>query len=240
MRILITGGASGLGEAITRNMAANKENSLVITYSGSRNRAEELSLEFGNITPIKCDFSKEEEVNELVQRIPELDIEVLVNNAYCTPINQKHFHKVETEKFLNDFQINLIPTIQITQAVVKRMRKLKKGKVITILTSALVNVPPIGYSVYVANKAYLEALTKVWANENAKFNITSNSISPAFMQTNLTQEVDERIVEAMIDSHPQKQLMTTDEVAKTVSFLSTASNQMNGVNLVMNAGVNIK
>lgn len=79
-------------------------------------------------------------------------------------------------------------------------------------------MPPIGSSTYIANKAYLEKLTKVWAIENSKFNITSNSISPSFMQTKLTSEIDERIIEQIISNHPLKKLLTVDEVAETVLF----------------------
>ena len=74
-------------------------------------------------------------------------------------------------------------------------KKKRKGKIITILTSFLLNSPPIGSSSYVANKAYLKSLTKSWANENIKFNVTSNTISPSFMQTNFTSDVDERIID---------------------------------------------
>ena len=65
----------------------------------------------------------------------------------------------------------LIPTILITQSVLNDFRKKKKGKIITILTSFLLNTPPIGASTYVANKAYLGSLVKSWATENIKFNI---------------------------------------------------------------------
>jgi len=101
----------------------------------------------------------------------------------------------------------------------------------------LLNTPPIGSAVYVANKAYLEKLTKVWASENAKFNISSNSVSPSFMQTNLTAGIDERVVEQIKENHPLKNLLTVDEVAETVSFLVNASNQINGIDIIINAGV---
>jgi NAD(P)-dependent dehydrogenase (short-subunit alcohol dehydrogenase family) len=100
-------------------------------------------------------------------------------------------------------------------------------------------VPPIGTSVYIANKAYLEKLTKVWANENVKFNISSNSVSPSFMQTSLISDVDERVIEQMIENHPLKKILTVEEVAETVLFLISASSQINGVNLIINAAVHV-
>lgn len=240
MTILITGGASGLGEAITRLLAESVENKVYFTYNKSDKKALEIELQYKNTTSIKCDFSNEAELKSLLEKIEIMDLEALINNAHCSRINQVHFHKISRENFLNDFTQNVIPTILITQEVLKMFRKNKSGKIITILSSALANIPPLGYSVYVANKAYLEKLTKVWASENSKFNITSNSISPSFMQTAINDDVDERIVEEIINNSPQKKLLTCNEVADTVMFLLSASCHINGVDILMNGGVNLK
>ncbi|MNE75886.1 3-oxoacyl-[acyl-carrier-protein] reductase FabG1 [compost metagenome] len=104
----------------------------------------------------------------------------------------------------------------------------------------MLNTPPLGASSYVANKAYLGSLVKSWATENAKFNISSNAISPSFMQTNLTSDVDERIIEQIVNDHPLKKILTVEEVAESVLFLTNASSQINGVDIVLNAGTNIK
>ena len=60
------------------------------------------------------------------------------------------------------------------------------------------------------------------------------------MQTKLTSEIDERIIEQIISNHPLKKLLTVDEVAETVLFLTNDSSQINGVNIVLNAGNKIK
>jgi hypothetical protein len=90
------------------------------------------------------------------------------------------------------------------------------------------------------SKAYPGELTKVWVAENARFNITSNTISPSFMQTSLTAGIDERVVEQIKESHPLKKLLTVDEVAKTVAFLVNASSQINAIDILMNGGANIQ
>jgi NAD(P)-dependent dehydrogenase (short-subunit alcohol dehydrogenase family) len=240
MNILITGGASGLGRAITEVLATDKNNTIYFTYSKSEEKAKEIKTSFENTISIKCDFSESSELQSLQDQMKEMDLDVLVNNVYCSKINQMHFHKYPPSDFLSDFANNIIPTIKITQEAIKLFRKNKKGKIITILSSGLVNVPPTGMASYISNKAYLEKLTKIWANENSRFNITSNSISPSFMKAALTGDVDERIVEQMTLNHPNKQLVTTKEVAEAVLFLANAGNHINGVDLLMNAGVNIK
>ena len=237
MNILITGGASGLGEAITRKLAQDRDNMIYFTFSKSGENAKRIQSTLPNTMPLKCDFGNAIELKSLTDSIKKLDIDVLINNAYNGEFLKSYFHKVPASDFLNDFKENIIPVIEITQAAILSFRSKKRGKIITILTSALLNTPPIGSAVYIANKAYLEKLTKVWAGENSRFNISSNSVSPSFMQTNLTAGIDERVVEQIKENHPLKNLLTVDEVAETVSFLVNASNQINGVNIVMNAGV---
>jgi NAD(P)-dependent dehydrogenase (short-subunit alcohol dehydrogenase family) len=240
MNILITGGASGLGKAITETLAKDRKNKVYFTYSKSEEKAKKIKSIFKNTISIKCNFRESSELHSLQNQIKEMDLDVLINNAYSGKINQMHFHKYPPVDFLTDFKDNIIPTIIITQEAIRLFRKKKNGKIITILSSGLIDVPPTGMSSYIANKAYLGKLTKVWANENSKFNITSNSISPSFMKAALTDNFDERIIEQMTLNHPNKNLITPKEVAEAVLFLANAGNHINGVDLLMNAGVNIK
>ncbi|GHT43559.1 beta-ketoacyl-ACP reductase [Bacteroidia bacterium] len=234
MNILITGGSSGLGKAITQKLAEDKGNRVYFTYYKSAGSAKEISSRFANAIGIKCNFCNKDDVKSLVSQIAEMNLEVLVNNAYSGVFLKGHFHKVSSSDFLTEFEKNIIPTIEIAQAAISLFRKKRQGKIITVLTAALFDIP-IGASMYVANKAYLEKLTKVWASENAKYNITSNSVSPSFMQTALTADTDERIIEQMVNEHPLKRLLTVEEVAETVLFLTHASAQLNGVDIIMNA-----
>jgi len=218
MNILVTGGASGLGEAITRLLASSPENYVYFSYANSESNANSIMTDFNNVKAIKCDFKNLKSLNSFKKQIEEIDLDVLINNAFSGDFLKSYFHKTDSSEFLSDFTENIIPVIEITQTVTKVFRKKKSGKIITILSAALLNTPPIGSAIYVANKAYLEKLTKVWATENSKFNITSNSVSPAFMETKLTSDFDERIIEHMITEHPLKKLLTVQEVAETVAF----------------------
>lgn len=240
MIVLVTGGASGLGEAITKKIAQNSKFKVYFTYANSVEKASQIEASYANTKGIKCDFKNRKEVSELVAKIAELNIDVLVNNAYTGDFLKSHFHKTASDDFTNAFLHNIVPAVEITQSAILAFRKKKFGKIITISTAALLNIPPIGSAVYVANKAYIEQLAKVWASENIKFNITSNIISPAFMVTGFTNSMDERMVEQIIESHPLKKLLTTEEVADSVLFFINSSQQINGVNLVMNAGSNIQ
>jgi 3-oxoacyl-[acyl-carrier protein] reductase len=239
MKILITGGASGLGKSITRALA-KENNTVYFTYSKSVAESKALEIEYSNTVAIHCDFSERESIKELAEKIAELDLDVIIHNAYSGEYLKTHFHKIEPLDFLVDFKVNVMPVIELTQAAIQSFRKKKSGKIITVLTSALVDVPPVGAAVYTSNKAYLQKLAQVWANENAKFNITSNSVSPSFMETAMTSSIDERVKEQIIENNPLKRLLTTGEVAETIRFLANDTTQINGKDFLVNAGDSIK
>lgn len=236
MNILITGGASGLGEAITGKLAEDKANKVYFTYCRSEQKAKE--LEKTNAIAIRLDFTDPASVQEFILSLQKLDIDVLINNA-ITGYSQDYFHKISSKVFVDSFKTNVFPTIQLTQELIRLFRKRKFGKIITILTSGLIDTPPVGWSEYTANKAYLHSMVKSWAIENNSFNITSNAVSPSFMLTNLTSRMDERLVELSEQNHPLKKMLKPEEVADSVNFLVNSTQQINGINLILNAGVHV-
>ena len=235
MNILVTGGASGLGGVITRKLAAIPGNKVFFTFHQSADKAAAMEKELPQVKAIHCDFSKPEDVEKLCSMILEFDLDVLINNAIVGMI-KTHFHKTAPDTFLNSFNINVFPILQITQQAILSFRKKRFGKIITILTSYLANRPPTGLSEYVANKAYLQSMSKSWAGESATYNITSNCVSPSMMRTQLTQDLDERIIEEIVNAQPLRRLVTPEEVADTILYLVGATQQINGVNLLINGG----
>ena len=238
MNVLITGGSTGVGKAIVKKLATDKHNKIFYTYCHNSAFQEFVNDGLKNINEIKCDFINEDSIIGLEEMIPGMDLDVLINNAYCG-MEKKHFHKIEPHVFLHSFKTNVYPVIKITQQAIKVFRKKKFGKIINIITSAVVSKPPIGWAEYVANKSYILSMSKSWAIENASFNITSNSISPAFVETKFTSDFDERIIEEMRNKHPLKKLLTAEEVAETVLFLVNGSQQINGTNIIINAASDV-
>ncbi|HRO41764.1 MAG TPA: SDR family oxidoreductase [Flavipsychrobacter sp.] len=235
MNILITGGSSGVGRAITESFAGTTENKVYFTFNSSVENAGKIEKQFPNTQAFQCDFNDNSSVENLLNNMAELDLDVLVNNAH-TKYTQQHFYKIAAEDFLKDFQLNVVPTLLITQKAIAIFRKKKFGKIINIISSAVINKPPAGMSVYTAQKNYLLSMSKSWATEGIRFNITSNCISPAFMATHMTEDYDERTVEQIIEAHPLKQLLNPKDVAEAVLYLAQATQHINGTNMVMNAG----
>jgi 3-oxoacyl-[acyl-carrier protein] reductase len=238
MNILITGGASGIGIALTEKIAQNKDYKIFATYCRSEIAAKELSEKYPNVEVRHCDYTLEGDLKELCLEIKDMDLDVLVNNALCG-LTKNHFHKIKYQEFSDSFKHNVLSTISVTQKAIQLFRKKRSGKIITLLTSFVVSKPPLGLSEYIANKSYLLSMSKSWASENSAFNIISNCISPSFIQTPLNKSVDERVIEQMVDEHPLKRLLTSEEVAESVCYLIEASAHINGQNLILNAGEGI-
>lgn len=239
MNILITGGSVGLGNAVVDELSKCLDNKIYFTFNNHSEEANKIANEKENVVAIKCDFTNTEDIDKLERIIEKLELDILINNAYVGSPQNTHFHKTSSKIFLESFENNILPTIRITQCAISTFRKKKNGKIINILSAYLVNLPPIGFSIYCANKAYLLQLSKSWNSEYSRYNITSNCISPDFMKTNFSSFVDERIIEQMQKDHPLKNLLTPEEVAESVVYLVNATSQINGINLLINAAKNI-
>ena len=164
-----------------------------------------------NVRAIKCDFTDNKELNGFIEQIKSFKIDVLVNNFYSWPKEpilpgtflNDHFHKIDSQLFIEEFKSNIIPTVLITQEAIKFFRSQKQGKILTTLTSFL-NSPKIGSSIYISNKNYLKSLCEVWAVENKKYNITSHYFSPSFMITGQTSKMDDRLIDQIMNSTDSK------------------------------------
>jgi NAD(P)-dependent dehydrogenase (short-subunit alcohol dehydrogenase family) len=238
MRILITGGSSGLGRAVVERLSENPDNYIFFTYCRKESEARQLSEQHNNVESIKVDFTDSASVDSFVEIIPSFSLDSLVNNAWVGSPNGTYFHKTSISDFETSFNNNIVPLIKITQACISQFRKQKRGKIVTVLTSSLLNLPPMGYSVYSATKAYIEQLSKCWCKENARFGITANCVSPEYMLTSFSN-VDERVIEQMASEHPLKSLLRPDEVAEVIVMLLQSSSQVNGVNIPINAAQSI-
>jgi len=170
--------------------------------------------------------------------LAQLEFGALVNNALPS-IDMLQFQKTDVQHLADSFALNVVPVLRLTQACLAKFRKQRSGKVITVLTSYLINRPPVGFSEYIANKAYLHAMSKSWAVENSKFGIAVNCISPSTMRTGLTSETDERLLESLAIANPFGKLVEPAEVAKLVEFLLTAPLQLNSSNLILNGGLDV-
>lgn len=235
MNILITGGASGLGLAITNTVAMHfYDATIYFTYFSSADAAKDVEVKNANTKGLFCDFTNEQSLNSLMAFVKENNIEILINNAF-TNLEKCHVHKITRHAYQASFNNDVLATAMLTGAFLESARKRKGGRIITILSGITAQFPPLGWALYAASKSYLLSLHSSWASENKGFHITSNCVSPEFMLTPINDETDDRIVEQMIATHPLKKLLTVEEVAKTVLFLCESTTHLNGQNILINA-----
>lgn len=237
MNVLVTGGSSGLGEAIVRRLAARPETQIHFTFCASEEAANRIVADCPNTTAWHCDFREPSTVEAFCNRIGSMNLDGLVNNAHSGSWVGKYFHKTAAPEFEAAFASNILPTIRITQEAIEGFRSRKSGAIVTVLTSALVGAPPLGTSVYTSMKAMLAQLARVWAVENARHQVRSNCVAPSFMATSLTADTDERVVEKIRESHPLRELLPTDQVAEVVEFLLTGPKHVNGTTMIVSGGV---
>jgi len=197
MKILITGGASGLGKSILEKM--HPSNEIHFTYNKSVESSKEIEKSFKNTHSYKCNFTNENELEKFLNKVKNIDFDVLINNYYSGKFLDKHFSKTNSSEFLNVYNNNIIPVIKISQVLLENFKKRRKGLIISISSQSISN-PPVGSSLYSIIKSVIEQLSKIWNSEYKKYGVTSEIISPSFMRTNLTSNLDERIIEMFYEN----------------------------------------
>lgn len=233
--ILITGGSSGLGANFVDTLAENGNNSVYFTHIEPPEKAMETKT---GVFALRCDQRNEAEIEHCVSTIISNQgrIDVLVNNA-CSSFKPCDFLSSDWSLFQDLIDVNVKGSYLFIREVSKIMKKQGYGKIINILSSYVLNVPPEKLSFYITAKYALLGLSKAAANELCKYGITVNMLSPGLMSTQLTGYLPRKYLEVSGQKHPMKRLATTDDVAGVLKFLiSEDANFLNGVNIPVNGG----
>ena len=222
---LVTGGAKGIGAAIASELAANNFD-VVINYLTSEKEAEklggELTFKYGvNVLLYKCDVSKEDEVNAMVEFIESKlgGVDVLINNAAIDLSSMWHEKKVED--FKKTLDVNVIGAYNVARRVYKHMVDKKWGRVINISSTNGINTYYPMCLEYDASKAALISLTHNLAIEFAPY-ITVNAIAPGFIGTESELKgYDEEFLKSEQEKILVGRYGDPKEVAKLVAFLAS-------------------
>ncbi len=237
---VITGAGRGIGRAIALQFAQYGAK-VVINYRSSITQVEELLASIknsgGEAIAIQADISKEDEakrlIEESVKHFGRLD--VLVNNAGITKDNL--LMRMTEAEFCGVVDTNLKGTFYCTKYAATVMLKQKCGKIINI--SSVVGITGnIGQANYAASKAGVIGMTKAVARELASRGITVNAVAPGFIESDMTDQLPDKVKEATLASIPLKRYGNVVEVASAVSFLaSEAANYITGQVLQVDGGM---
>lgn len=223
--VIITGASRGIGRGIATVLAKNGAN-VAFTYSKSENEANtlinELNLSDSKIKAYRSNAANFNECEELVKKVVNDfgTIDVLINNAGITKDNL--LLRMTENDFDKVIEINLKSVFNMVKACQRVFLKNKSGSIINI--SSIVGVKGnAGQSNYAASKAGIIGFTKSIALELGSRNIRSNAIAPGFIETEMTSELDNEIIQKWIQGIPLKRSGKPEDVANLCLFLSSDS-----------------
>jgi 3-oxoacyl-[acyl-carrier protein] reductase len=221
--VLITGASRGIGKAIAEKCVAEGAK-VAFTYLSSEEKANaliaELTKDGGEVKGFKSNAANFEAAQTLVDDVIAAfgQIDVLVNNAGITRDNL--LMRMTEEMWDEVINTNLKSAFNLTKAVQRPMLKARKGSIINM--SSVVGVSGnAGQSNYAASKAGMIGFTKSIAQEIGSRNIRCNAIAPGFIETEMTEVLDEKVVEQWRNAIPLKRGGSPEDVANAVVFLGS-------------------
>lgn len=238
---LVTGATRGIGYAIALRLA-NDGADVVFTYSASVDRAKVVEDEIKalgvKVKGIQSDAASFEAAEELINQINEEfgGIQIVVNNAGVTQDNL--LLRMTEEQWDKVINTNLKSVFNVTKNVARTMMKQREGSIINI-TSIVGISGNAGQANYAASKAGVIGFTKSFSKELGSRGIRCNAVAPGFINTEMTENLDDAVKDGFTAKIPMKRYGSPEEVANVVSFLaSDQSSYINGQTISVCGGLN--
>ena len=233
---LVTGASGGIGRAIAEALHAQ---GATLVLSGTRREAlDELAVHLGGRAHVvTCNLSDTASVEALIPaaEAAAAPIDILVNNAGVTRDNL--FMRMRDEEWDQVIAVNLSAGFRLARACLKGMMRRRYGRIISV-TSVVGTMGNAGQANYAASKAGMVGLTKSLAAEVATRNVTANCIAPGFIETPMTDVLNEKQKAAILGSVPMQRLGTPADVAACAVFLASAeAAYVTGQTLHVNGGM---
>jgi acetoacetyl-CoA reductase len=235
---LVTGGTGGIGTAICQRLA--DQGHRVATNYRDEAKAQawhaRMAAEGIEVCMVRGDVADPASAEAMIRAMEQQcgPIDILVNNAGIT--RDTTFHKMDYQQWTEVVNTNLNACFNVTRPVIEGMRARKWGRIVQI-SSINGQKGQYGQANYAAAKAGMHGFTISLAQENAKFGITVNTVSPGYVATDMVMAVPEDVrakIEAQI---PIGRLGKPEEIAHAVAFLTGEETAwMTGANLAINGG----
>ena len=237
---IITGATRGIGRGIALEFAKQGAN-VAFTYNSSVDAAISLEKEMEALgvkaKGYQSNAAEYEKAQELVKEVQEAfgSIDILINNAGITKDNL--LMRISEEDFDQVIEVNLKSVFNLTKAVIRPMMKQRAGSIINM--SSVVGLKGnAGQANYAASKAGIIGFSKSVALELGSRNVRSNVIAPGFIETEMTDKLDEAVVKGWTDAIPLKRGGTPKDIANACVFLaSDMSSYVTGQTLTIDGGM---
>jgi 3-oxoacyl-[acyl-carrier protein] reductase len=234
---LVTGASRGIGQAIAKRLA--NEGYLVIGTATSEKGAAAVNdylQELGGAGRV-LNVQDTEQINQLFDSIEKEfgNVQVLVNNAGIT--QDGLLMRMDDNAWERVLDVNLTSVFRTSKRAMKGMMKARQGRIINI-TSVVAAMGNAGQTNYTASKAGIEGFTRSLAREIGSRQITVNCVAPGFIDTDMTSELDEALIQSMLNAVPLARLGKPEDIAAAVNFLaSEEAGYITGTVLDVNGGM---
>ena len=233
---LVTGASGGIGEAVAR--ALHAQSATVVLHGTRAEKLEALQKDLGaRAFALAVDLSDRDAVAGLVDAASALagPISILVNNAGIT--RDGLLMRMKDDDWDSVLEVNMTASMSLCRAAMRGMMKVRTGRIISI--SSVVGVTGnAGQTNYAASKAGMIGFSKSLAAEVASRGLTVNVVAPGFIETPMTDVLDESQKSALLTRVPAGRLGHADEIAATVAFLaSDEAAYITGATLHVNGGM---
>ncbi|KAB2901190.1 MAG: acetoacetyl-CoA reductase [Xanthomonadales bacterium] len=235
---LVTGGTGGIGTAICRHLASLGHKVATNYRDEAKAKAwlEAQQKEGFDFTIVKGDVASADAAAAMVHEVEQRlgPVEILINNAGIT--RDTTFHKMSAQQWQDVINTNLGSCFNVTRPVIDGMRERKWGRIVQI-SSINGQKGQYGQANYAAAKAGMHGFTISLAQENAKFGITVNTVSPGYVGTDMVMAVPEDVRNKIVAQIPVGRLGDPDEIAFAVGFFTDErARWITGANLAINGG----
>ena len=234
---LVTGASRGIGQAIAKRLA--NEGYLVIGTATSEKGAAAVNdylQELGGAGRV-LNVQDAEQINQLFDSIEKEfgNVQVLVNNAGIT--QDGLLMRMDDNAWERVIDVNLTSVFRTSKRAMKGMMKARQGRIINI-TSVVAAMGNAGQTNYTASKAGIEGFTRSLAREIGSRQITVNCVAPGFIDTDMTKDLDEALIQSMLNTVPLARLGKPEDIAAAVNFLaSEEAGYITGTVLDVNGGM---
>ena len=239
--VLVTGASRGIGNAIAKEFAKNPDNIIVGTATTDERAADFVEIMkaegIKNVFGLGMDIGNPESITDGVKRvIDEFGApNILINNAGTTADNL--FMLMKDKDWDKIIDVNLGGVFRVRKACIRAMVKARWGRIINISSIVGTTGNP-GQSNYSAAKAGVVAMTKSLASEIASRNITVNAIAPGFIETDMTNKLNEKQTDGILSTIPMARMGLPKDIANAAIFLaSDAASYITGETIHVNGGM---